>query len=129
MKYVTALFGGSLFLSGCASILDSRTQEISVETDPPGASCKLLRSGSIINQIASTPAQITVRKSTYDIVIVCDKEGYQQASYINEADISSESVASSLIGGGLGWAIDSTTGRANQYDSKVMIKMAELPHK
>lgn len=116
-------------LCGCASILDSRTQEISIDTDPTGAACKLLRSGTVIGEIEKTPSQVTVRKSTHDIVIVCSKDGYQQTSYIDEADVSTGSVASSIIGGGLGWAVDSTTGTANKYDSKVLIKMAAAPQR
>lgn len=114
-------------LSGCSSILDSRTQEITVSTDPAGANCKLLRSGTIIGQIDQTPGKITVRKSTYDLVVVCTLDGYLPASRINEADVSSESVVSSIIGGGIGWAIDSTTGTANQYDGTVTIKMTANP--
>lgn len=113
-------------LAGCSSILDNRTQDISVATEPASAHCRLLRSGSVIADIAETPGQVTIRKSPHDIVIVCDKEGYQQTSYIDEADVSSETVGSSIIGGGLGWAIDSTTGTANQYEGKVLIKLVPV---
>jgi hypothetical protein len=113
-------------LAGCSSILDSRTQTITIMSDPAGANCRLLRSGTVIAEISGTPGTATVRKSTHDIVIVCDKAGYQQASTINVADVSAETVGSAILGGGLGWAIDSTTGTANQYDSKVTVKLVPM---
>jgi len=115
-----------LLLAGCSSILDKRTQEIAIATDPLGADCRLLRSGTIIGEVSPTPGTAIVRKSTRDIVIVCDKAGFQQASYIDVADVSSETVGSAILGGGLGWAIDSTTGTANQYESKVVVKMTPI---
>ena len=113
-------------LTGCASILESQTQQIVVTTEPPGAVCRLLRSGTVIGQISPTPGALVIRKSTYDIVIVCDKDGYQQTSYVDGADVAAATVLSAILGGGTGWAIDSTTGTANKYESPVTIRLVPI---
>ncbi len=115
-----------LVLPGCASLLGSREQPIAVETTPPGAHCLVLRSGAKIAEIAQTPATIVLRKSPLDIVFLCDKPGYQQASSVNGADVSSGAVASAVLWGGTGWAVDSMTGTANSYQPRVRLTLAAL---
>ena len=129
MKSVLVLAAVSAF-SGCSSILEDPTQQIIVETEPPGATCRLLRSGTATGQVSPTPGALVVGKSTYDIVIICDKSEYQQTSYVNGADVAAASVASAVLFGATGWAIDSTTGTANKYESRVTIRLVPIsgPH-
>ncbi len=77
----------------------------------------------MIGRISPTPRVLVVRKSTYDILIVCDKDGYQQTSYVNGADVAAATVGSAILGGAIGRAIDSTTGTANKYESPVTISL------
>ncbi len=116
-----------LALPGCASLLGDRDQSIAVATSPPGAHCLVLRSGARIGEIAQTPATIVLRKSPLDLVFLCDKPGYQQASSVNGADVSSGAVASAVLWGGTGWAVDSMTGTANSYQPHVRLTLAALP--
>ena len=116
-----------LALPGCASLLSSRDQPIAVETTPPGAHCLVLRSGAKIAEIASTPATIVLRKSPLNLVFLCDKPGYQSASSVNGSDVSSGSVASAVLWGGTGWAVDSMTGTANSYQPRVSLALTALP--
>jgi hypothetical protein len=116
-----------LSLCSCASIFESREQKLQVNTVPPGASCKLLRSGVPIGEVNPTPGAVLVRKSTYDIVIVCDKDGYQQTSYVNASGVAAATVGSAILGGATGVAIDSMTGTANKYDGEVTITL--LPNR
>ena len=120
------LMAVGLALTACASILKSRSQEIVVSTDPPGATCRLLRSGTILGQINPTPGSLVVRKSTYDLVIVCDKDGYQETSYVDSSDVAGATVVSAILGGATGWAIDLTTGKANKYESPVAIRLVPV---
>ncbi len=116
-----------LALPGCASVLGSHEQSIAVETTPPGAHCVVLRSGAEVGDIAQTPATIVLRKSPLDLVFLCDKPGYQEASSVNGAGVSSGAVASAVLWGGTGWAVDSMTGTANSYQSHVRLTLAALP--
>ena len=123
-------------LSGCATIIEGTTQEITVVTDPPGAACALTREGELIGMISMTPGTVKVDKTKHDISISCRKTGYDTASSLDQSDFAAASLgntAASIVvgrivtgglGGGLiGHAIDSISGADNKYDSTVNIKL------
>ena len=118
-----ALAAGTVCLAGCASVTSGVHQAITVNTNPPGASCVLNRQDGQLGTVAPTPGSVTVRKTKYDITIVCDKEGYQQATYRNHSGVEGMTVGNLIVGGGIGWAIDSSTGSDNKYDGVVNITM------
>lgn len=112
----------SLLLGGCAAIFDGTSQQISVNTNPTEARCKFLRLGAPIAEISSTPGAATVPKTKNDITIVCAKPGYTDATYLNKSGIAGATFANVLGGvitGGIAWAIDSSSGADNKYDSQV----------
>ena len=74
-------------LTNCASILSGTTQEIVVNTNPPGANCVLNRLGSSIGRVDPTPGGVTIQKTKEDITIVCNIEGYQTATYLSNSGI------------------------------------------
>ena len=89
MRYViTALCVVSFGMSACASITEGTSQDISVVTNPSGASCVFERQGMNIGTIASTPATLNVPKRKYDILIRCKKDGYEEASYLNHSGVT-----------------------------------------
>jgi len=69
-------FAVLLLLSGCSSIIEGTSQEIMVNTNPAGADCSLQRQGNSIAHIEPTPGAATIKKTKYDITIVCNKDGY-----------------------------------------------------
>jgi len=118
-----ALAAGVLCLGGCASVTSGIHQQITVNTNPAGASCVLDRKDGQLGAISSTPGSVTVRKTKNDINIVCNKDGYQQATYLNHSGVEEMTVGNVIIGGGIGWAIDSSTGSDNKYTAVVNITM------
>jgi len=46
-------------------------------TNPPDASCQLVRNGTTIACVTDTPSGVNVGKTKYDIEIRCNKSGYQ----------------------------------------------------
>lgn len=116
-------------LSGCATVFEGTSQEISVVTNPPGASCVFERNGMQVGAIANTPGTANIRKSKYDITVKCDKEGYQQGQYLNHsgttATIAANVAADIILTAGLSSIIDSADGADNKYDSAV--NMTLLP--
>jgi hypothetical protein len=122
-----AIGGG---LSGCATVFEGTSQEISVVTNPPGAACSIDRQGMAVGTIASTPATVNVRKSKYDLMIRCSKPGYQEADYLNHsgvtATIAANVAADILLTGGLSSIVDSADGADNKYDSAVNLTLNPL---
>jgi hypothetical protein len=132
MKFA-AIFGLSalsLSLMGCASITEGTTQDISVVTNPFGATCVFERQGMVIGTIVSTPATLNVPKRKYDITIRCNKPGFQEAAYLNHSGLTAVIAANVatdlLLTGGLSSIIDSADGADNKYDSAVNITMIPL---
>ncbi len=64
-------------LSACSSVVEGTSQEITINTNPSGASCSLERQAISVARVDPTPGAATIKKTKYDIMIKCDKNGYQ----------------------------------------------------
>ena len=118
----------SLGLWGCSSITQGTTQDIFINTTPAQASCKLEREDVQIAMVESTPASVNVDKTKHDILITCDKPGYQTSTYYNDSGWESGSGAAGIaldviLTLGVSSAIDSATGADNRYESPVNITL------
>jgi hypothetical protein len=113
-------------LGACASIGSGTSQQIVVNTDPPGAMCGLYREGFRIAAVTPTPGAATVQKTKHDITIICLLPGHQQAELRNNSGAEAMTFGNLIIGGGIGWAIDSASGADNKYDSPVNIRLLPL---
>jgi hypothetical protein len=127
----TAAVFASFCLSGCVSVFEGTSQDISVVTNPTGAHCAFKRDdGKDMGSVEATPAKLTVRKSKYDITITCKKAGYQDAAYINHsgtsATIAANVAVDILLTAGISSIVDSANGADNKYDSVVNITMIPL---
>lgn len=127
MMRVSAALAALALLGGCSSIVEGTSQTIAVNTNPAGAQCGLYREGMNIGTILQTPGATTVQKTKHDINVVCVMNGYQQATYFNKSGVAGATAANIILGGGIGWAIDSMSGADNKYDSPVNITMVPNP--
>jgi hypothetical protein len=120
----------TLLLSGCATVFEGTSQEVSVVTNPAGASCAFERQGMEVGRIESTPGTANIRKSKYDLTIKCDKPGFAEATYLNHsgttATIAANVAADLLLTGGLSSIVDSADGADNKYDSAVNLNLTPL---
>jgi hypothetical protein len=112
-----------LMIGGCASILEGTSQDLAINTQPDGASCRLERQGLTIATIDPTPGSVTVEKTKNDIMVYCDKAGFQQATYLNHSGAAGSAFGNAILGGGIGWAVDSATGADNKYTTPMNITM------
>jgi hypothetical protein len=115
----------ALTLTGCSSVIEGRSQEIMVNTTPAGASCTLLRHDETLGTINPTPGSLYIEKTKYDITITCNKKGYETATYLNHSGVAGATVGNIILGGGIGWAVDSATGADNKYDTPVNISLSK----
>jgi len=113
--------------SGCASIVSGTSQQILVNTNPPGASCQYIREGTVIARVDQTPGAATINKTKDDITLKCNKQGYQEATYFNHSGVEQMVYGNMVIGGAVGWGIDSSLGADNHYDDFVNISMVPSP--
>ena len=134
MKFlqIAAIAALGMCLSGCATVFEGTSQEITVVTNPPGASCVFERLSPQVTQVGvveNTPGTANIRKSKYDLMIRCNKPGYQEAQYLNHsgttATIAGNVAADIILTAGLSSIVDSADGADNKYDSAV--NMTLLP--
>ncbi|MDE1145475.1 MAG: hypothetical protein PW843_02495 [Azospirillaceae bacterium] len=97
-----------------------------MNTYPSGADCALEREGAVIARVSQTPASTTIKKTKHDITIRCTKDGFQEATFLDHSGAAGATAGNILLGGGIGWAIDSATGADNKYDSPVNIDLVPV---
>lgn len=115
-----------ILLSACSSIVEGTSQEIVINTVPEGADCALEREGIIIGRVNPTPGAATIKKTKHDMNIICNKPGYQEATFFNKSDVAGATVGNIILGGGIGWAIDSASGADNKYTTPVNITLVPV---
>jgi uncharacterized protein YceK len=112
-----------LLFSGCSSIIEGTSQQIMVNTNPPGADCGLYREGVRIATIQNSPGSALIGKTKHDVWVVCVKQGFQLATYFDHSGAAGATFGNIILGGGIGWAIDSASGEDNQYQSPLNITL------
>lgn len=118
MKYIYLI---SLLLCSCASMTEGTHQTIDINTVPSGAECVIKRNGEAIGAVNPTPGQISIDRSKYDLLIVCNKKGYKEAIYFNHSGTEGMVIGSLLAGGLIGYGVDAATGAANKYTSPITV--------
>ncbi len=105
---VTALFIGAM--SGCSTIINGTTQDVSVSSDPPGA--RVTADG---NSVGVTPVVLDLKRKDNHIITV-SMEGFH-TEQIAVTKVLSGAVAGNILAGGLiGWGVDAASGA--QYKLK-----------
>ena len=112
--------------AACSSIVEGPWQRIAVETDPAGASCTFMREGREIGTVDRTPNSVLIEKDKHDITVFCEKPGFAKVTYVDHSGINGMTVGNVLIGGAVGWAIDSATGSDNQYVGTIRLPLVPL---
>lgn len=121
MKTHSLLLASLLFTTSCASIVSGTEQVIEVTSIPSDAKCDLERLGKIIGTVPSTPGSVKVDKTKDDITVICTKKGYEETKLINKSGNEGSTLGNVILGGGVGWAVDSARGADNKYTSPVNV--------
>jgi hypothetical protein len=109
----------ALMTPACASVIEGRSQQVAVYTNPPGADCGLYRQGTRLGIVQNAPGSILIEKTKHDIWVACVKPGHQMATYLNHSGAAPAAWGNIIAGGLVGWAIDSASGADNKYTSPV----------
>jgi hypothetical protein len=123
MKKIPFIVIGLGFLSACSSVIEGTSQELTVNTSPPGADCSLERKGVSIARINPTPGAATIKKTKYDITVRCNKAGYRETTLLNPSGATSATFGNILEGGVVGWFVDSLDGADNKYETPINITL------
>ena len=122
MKKSLSVLSCLIMLSGCATYMEGTTQDVTVTTNPEGATCNLVRDYEIVS-VVTTPATIHLDRTQDDIVVTCNKVGYHEVVTVDRSGYNKDNWAYFLIGGPIGWGVDSTTGADNHYASPFNVNL------
>ena len=125
---IAGLMMASAAMAGCATIIQGSAQSIAVSSSPSGAYCTLARDGRVIGRIEATPDVVNVEKTKDDILLNCSAAGYAPSSQYLHSGIATGTYGNIILGGVIGWGIDSATGSDNEYPSAVSVTFAPLPN-
>jgi hypothetical protein len=109
-------------LAGCGTITQGTSQNITITSNPSGAHCDLTRKGEHVATLDHTPGTVKVDKTKNDILLTCNLSGYQEASLNLESGYGAGTFGNIILGGGIGWAIDSASGADNKYPSSATVQ-------
>ena len=110
-------------LSACSTIVEGTSQNVTINTDPPGATCELDRAGQVAGVVNPTPGTIEVEKSGTDLKVVCDKDGFQTAEGILSSSFEAMTLGNVILGGLVGVAIDAASGATNKYPETLQLTL------
>ena len=127
MGRVWAIIPFLVVLPGCATLSHGTTQQISIATEPPGASCTLTRRGLSIATIDPTPGIALVARGETDLLATCSKPGYETGHRSLPSDVSVMTFGNALFGGVIGSFIDRANGARYVYPDAVSLVLTPNP--
>lgn len=116
---------GSL-LSGCASLIDSKSQAVTVFAECggqqiSGAACNLSNDkGTFYTRV---PGTISIPKSYGDLALACSF-GRGQAVTVARSSANAPVWGNVINGGLIGWAIDANTGAGFDYPNVITVSFS-----
>ena len=118
----------SMLVNGCASIVGSTTQTMSINTTcngemVTGATCRLANNHGTYYVL--TPGAVVVQKSEFDISITCSKNKVETPTYTFAAGMAGDVWGNLIFGGPIGVAVDAASGAGFNYPLSLTVWWSE----
>lgn len=109
---------GVITLCGCATIIDGTTQEITIDSNPQGATVYVttIKDGVLGPKTEAGQTPLTVLVPRKDGAIIVEKEGYQSQQVELVRGMNPWVFGDVLMTSLLSTSIDTSTGASNEYD-------------
>jgi TonB family protein len=121
--FATAL-AASTAVSGCATIVQGTTENVSVSTTPEkGAQCTLTNTEGVWYLVS--PGSVVVHKSQSSLKIDCSKPGFPDGHVVAPAHLGSTTAGNLILGGAVGIAVDAASGADYYYNSPLMVALGD----
>lgn len=115
------LVGLALASSACATVVGGTTQEVFIESEPAGASCKVDRLGANVGVVNPTPGRVNVSRSKDTMIVGCTRDGYEQSNEVVASSFTGATLGNILLGGVVGVVVDAASGANNKYPDRVLV--------
>lgn len=120
-----AVLALGIAVSGCATIIEGTTENISVKTVPAdGAQCTLKNSEG--TWYVTTPGSVAVHKTKNDLTVDCTKEGFEPAHEVAASHFGATTAANVIAGGVIGMGVDAASGANYSYNSPIIVEMKSV---
>ncbi len=119
----------TVLTAGCASITGSEMQQLSLTTrtadlkSVEGAKCKLQNDRGTWE--ATTPAFVSIRRSSVDLDVICKKDGYADGLLKAVSRAAGSMFGNIIFGGGIGAIIDHSSGKGYNYPDQLPVKLGD----
>ena len=114
----------ALSLFGCATIVEGTSQEISVDSRPTGAQCRLESEGDTLAVVERTPQSVTLEKGNRNILVKC-ASGQAQGFRWLVPEFNDAIFGNFMLGGIIGMSIDADSGAAYSWPESVLVVLEE----
>ena len=120
---LSAMAFAVLALTGCASIIEGTSQDVTVDTPGVDAAQCELTSERIGRQNVTTPGTVSLKRSKHDVDVICRKACYHDARATIDSGLEPWTLGNILLGGIIGLGVDAGTGALNKYDEPAHVSM------
>lgn len=126
---VLAMVAGSL--SGCASIVSKSNWPVTVQSNPSGAKCNVVKANGVQLHTGETPMTVTLDASSgffssAKYTVTCTKEGHQSSTSELSAHMNGWYIGNIVFGGLIGILIvDPATGAMWRLDETHIVNLAQ----
>ena len=111
-------------MAGCSSIADDDRQVMTVKTLPSEAQRTLQnKEGEFV--VGSSPETLTIETACEEVTIICKKDGYKDTSSSVQNSDRGIVWGNVILGGVIGYAVDSSSGAACHYPSSATLVFEE----
>ena len=107
----------------CATVTTGTSQTITVETEPPGAACRMTRGEETVGAVNPTPGSVTIGKDKDEIEIRCEMPGYLTISRQLDSSFQGMTLGNVLLGGIIGIAVDAGSGAMHEYPASISVRL------
>jgi len=112
-------------LSGCALATGTRdgvtvTDAVAVNSEPPGAECRIERMARPVALVKATPATVNIERSRFPVDIYCTKEGLSGALTVTPG--VTPFVYADLLGGGVPYLFDMLVDADRALPEAVLVR-------
>ena len=126
MKKIIISSLSAFALVSCASITDSKMQPISVNAlykgnNIEGAQCALVNNKG--TWYVNSPGSVVIQKSYGDLAVTCKKNKVPTGILTTNSSSNKGVWGNILLGGPIGYAIDSSSGAGFDYPSTINVMM------
>ena len=126
---ILALLFGLALSSGCATIISSETQPVTVTTQTTDGQSVEKAECSLKNDFGSwqiiSPGVASVRRSASDLMVECKKEGYPDGFLRAISRAAGGMWGNIILGGGIGAIIDHNKGTGYNYPNDLPVKLGK----